>query len=125
MRKKGFLILAILWTLIVVILSLASFSSMPKAAVKVPYVDKFVHFTFYAVFVYLWAKLLFYNMQTRFAIYLKYIVLIAIILGGTLEGLQQICTTYRNMDFYDALANTLGAFFGAYIVKKHINKNKV
>ncbi|MDO4728033.1 MAG: VanZ family protein [Bacteroidota bacterium] len=117
MRKKVFFLLAVLWTVGVIVLSLVSFSSMSGTAVKVPFLDKLVHFTFYAVFVYLWGNSISSDGQTRFVI-IRNLVIIAVFLGLILEVLQELCTEYRSMDFYDALANSVGAGVGAYILRR-------
>ena len=41
--------------------------------------------------------------------------LLAVLMSGLLELLQAFCTTYRNGDWLDFVANTIGAFLGSFI----------
>jgi len=99
--------------------SLVSFNSVPK--VKIIGNDKIVHFLFYLIFVILWGLA---KKQSYFKIkYDLLIVLIAIVYGIIIEVLQGVLTVTRQADFYDALANSLGAFLG--FVCLYCMKNKI
>jgi len=117
LSERKFLFLAITWTVFVTVASLVSFNSVPK--VKVIGSDKVVHFLFYLVFVVLWSLT---KKQTYFKInYSLLIVFVAIVFGIIIEILQGVLTKTRQADFYDVLANSLGAivgFIALYWVKK-------
>lgn len=117
LSERKFLFLAITWTVFVTVASLVSFNSVPK--VKVIGSDKVVHFLFYLVFVVLWSLT---KKQTYFKInYSLLIVFVAIVFGIIIEILQGVLTKTRQADFYDVLANLLGAivgFIALYWLKK-------
>jgi VanZ family protein len=117
LSERKFLFLAITWTVFVTVASLVSFNSVPK--VKVIGSDKVVHFLFYLVFVIFWSLA---KKQSYFKInYSLLIVIIAIVFGIIIEFLQGVLTKTRQADFYDVLANSLGAivgFIALYWVKK-------
>ncbi len=119
LSERNFLWLAITWTVLITVASLVSFNSVPK--VNIPGNDKVVHFLFYSVFVILWSFAL---LKSYFK--LKYdflIVVFAISYGMIIEVLQDVLTQTREADFYDVLANSLGAlvgFVGLYCVKNKI-----
>lgn len=122
LSERKFLLLAIIWTVLITVASLVSFNSVPK--VNIPGNDKAVHFLFYLVFVVLWSLA---KWQSYFKMkYDSLIVVLAIIYGIIIEVLQGVLTQTREADFYDALANSLGAivgFIGLYCVKiKFFNK---
>jgi VanZ family protein len=109
---RNFFWLAIIWTVLITIASLVSFNSIPK--VKIVGSDKMIHFLFYLVFVILWGlakKQIYFNRKYDFLI-----VVIAIIYGIIIEVLQSVLTSTRQADFYDVLANAIGAIFGLVIL---------
>lgn len=118
LSERNFLFLAILWTVVITVLSLVSINSVPK--VHIPGKDKVVHFLFYLVFVILWS---FTKVKLYFK--LKYdfiIVLFAIVYGIIIEVLQSVLTQTREADIYDVFANSIGAiagFIGFYCVKNN------
>lgn len=119
LSERNFLWLAITWTAFITVASLVSFSSVPK--VKIIGNDKIVHFLFYLIFVILWGLT---KKQSYFKIkYDLLIVLIAIVYGIIIEVLQGVLTVTRQADYYDALANSLGAFLG--FVCLYCMKNKI
>ena len=119
LSERNFLFLAFTWTVFITVASLVSFNSVPK--VKVIGSDKVVHFLFYLVFVVLWSLAL-----KRYFLKIKYdllIVAFAIIFGIIIEVLQGVFTKSREADFYDVVANSLGAIVGFVIL--HAFKNKI
>lgn len=118
LKKKTILYLAIGWSLLIIFLSLVSLSSI-KDPIKVPYKDKAVHFVFYFVFVLLW-KL--WNFKTSALKYSWIILLIAILLGISIEYCQSSFTSDRKFEILDIVANTFGALIG-YIVTEKIIKS--
>ncbi len=117
LSERNFFWLAIIWTVIVTVLSLVSFHSIPS--VKIVGSDKTVHFLFYLVFVILWGLA---TNQTYFnRKYVLFVVISAISYGIIIEVLQSVLTSSRQADFYDVLANTVGAIVGSvilFVVKK-------
>lgn len=119
LSEHNFLVLAILWTVSITVASLVSLTNVPKVAISGN--DKVVHFIFYAVFVILWGLA---KSKSFFKLKLNLlIVLIAILYGIIIEVLQSTLTTSREADFYDVLANSLGAIFG--FVCQYYVKNKI
>jgi VanZ family protein len=114
LSKKIFFFLAILWTIGVTVLSLASLGSI-GSTIKVPYKDKLVHFTFYLMFVLLWS--LFFR-QSK---YNYKILFAAISYGIVMELCQHLFTTKRTADVLDVLANTTGAVVGLLIITTIFN----
>lgn len=112
--------MALLWTTAVVVLSLMSFSKVPKVITDLSSHDKVAHFVFYFVFVFLWGNYFFYakQIQSR-ALFLLFFV--ALIFGGMMEVFQELFTARRAADRYDMLANFAGALSGTgslYFYKK-------
>lgn len=107
---------AILWTLVILILSLITIHS---EAVNIPIEgkDKVVHFAFYFMFVFLWSKAFNYKKTVI-------ILCIAIGYGIIIEVLQHVATTTRQFDYFDIIANVLGALTGFFVIsKKKISLN--
>ena len=109
---------SILWAAFILYLSLISGNSLPK--IKIPNIDKVVHFTFYFVLVafmfYGWRK------QNSFLFLHKNplvkIVCIAITYGFCIEIMQHEFTTTRHFDLLDVFANSTGAIAGSLISVK-------
>lgn len=104
-NKKIYIALG--WTLIVTLLSLATLGSLGES-VPVPYKDKIVHFLFYFVFVLLW----YFATKTS----LIKLFFIAVAYGVLMEILQSFTKT-RSADYTDAIANTLGALSAVLYIK--------
>ncbi len=107
-----FKILAFFWTLLIFYLCLDDSPSVPK--INFQYKDKVVHFIFYFVFVYFWTKSL---KKTSFN-YILIILVLALIMGISIEFLQENLTLHRTFDWYDILANSIGAMASFIYVKK-------
>ncbi len=107
-----FKILAFLWTLLIFYLCLDDSPNVPK--INIQYKDKVVHFIFYFVFVYFWTK----SIKNKNLNYLLMVLFLAITTGITIEFLQENYTSHRTFDWYDILANTLGAIACFIYVKK-------
>jgi VanZ family protein len=114
-NKNKLLFLALSWTLIITLLSLLT---LPKIGVSMPISgnDKAAHFVFYFVFVILW----FYyskskNPKTKINLQ---IVAFAIAYGILMEICQNLFSTERIADIYDALANSFGAIAAFFYLKK-------
>lgn len=77
-----------------------------------PYSDKIAHFGIYAIFSFLMFSE--YNKKRKQWLPLS----ISIFYGILMEFLQFSFTTYRSLEIFDMLANTIGAFAAWYIYKK-------
>ena len=119
LSELNFLVLAIAWTIGITIASLVSLNNVPK--VNILGNDKAVHFLFYLIFVVFWGLV---KRQSYFKIkYDLLIVAFAILYGIIIEILQGVLTKTREADFYDALANFLGAIVG--FIALYWIKNKI
>lgn len=119
LSERNFLLLAITWTIFITVASLVSINSVPK--VRVIGSDKLVHFLFYLIFVVFWGLV---KRQSYFKIkYDLLIVAFAILYGIIIEVLQGVLTKTREAEFYDALANSLGAMVGFIALYWVKNKN--
>lgn len=103
---------SILWASVIIYLSLVHISSTTTVkATFIPHFDKLAHIFIYMIFSLL---LLFENRKSR-KTYLP--LLIAVFFGVLMEILQHLLTTYRSMEIYDMLANTLGVILGMLIIR--------
>jgi len=122
--KKIYFWSAFLWTAIVIVLSLVSFSNAPKVLSDLGSHDKLAHFVFYFVFVFLWGGFVFYDKKIQSRT-LFLIFWIALVLGGIIEVCQELLTEKRTADIYDMFANFSGALAGIgalYLQQKNIKK---
>ena len=105
-------LLALTWTLVILIASLVSLGNMPS--VEVPGKDKTIHFIFYFVLTLLWN----FALQKKYKIWsLKYIIVIAVIIFGIIiEVLQGVLTKNREADIYDVMANSAGALIALIVI---------
>lgn len=113
---------ALLWTVIVTVLSLMKFGDM-GGSVNLPYKDKMVHFVFYFLFVLLWfnyKKSEKNQRRTGFGIFIA-----AVVYGLLMEVCQSLFDNGRTADLYDAMANTLGATMALLLINcRIINKRR-
>jgi VanZ family protein len=103
---------AISWTLIILYLCLDDAPNVPNF--NFPNKDKLVHFIFYFVFVFIWSKSIIHKDLKKVLLILGF----AIFLGCTIEVLQENFTLHRSFDWYDILANTIGAMVSFILVIK-------
>jgi len=101
---------AIIWNLIVILLSLIPTSGIPDTKIDwIPHMDKVIHFIMYGVLTFL----ILCENQKRFlgktkTIALIFTMLYAFFLGFFLEIIQNSFLIGRNFDIFDVLANTAG-----------------
>ena len=88
-------------------------SDLPTVSIK--NIDKIIHFVFYFVFVFLWIK----SINPISIYYFLMVVIVAIILGISIEFLQEKFTQNRVFDWYDIIANSMGAITSFIIVKSY------
>ncbi len=120
-NKKIVLLVALLWTCIITMLSLVSFSTDIGNSIPVPYKDKYVHFAFYFVFVVFWC---YFVKRKTFSTFTNIIIVIfAIEYGILMEICQGIFTKNRMPDITDIYANSTGALLGfVFIILFNTNK---
>lgn len=107
-----FKILAFLWTLLIFYLCLDDVPNIPKFTFQ--YKDKVVHFIFYFTFVYFWTK----SLKNKSLNYILIILFLGVTMGIAIEFMQEKFTLHRTFDWYDILANSIGAIASFMYVKK-------
>ena len=108
--ERKFIFIAVVWTVLITFLSLISMIATPSFMMKLPLKDKIVHFLFYFILVTLWSFS--FNHKT-FQLRLK-ILVGAIFYGIIIEILQDTITVSRTADFFDVIANSLGALIAFF-----------
>jgi VanZ family protein len=110
----------IIWACVVSFLSLFSGKHLPEPSwLTFPHIDKAVHFIMYFVL----ALVLIHDSQHYSKIRLNHgrIILISVLMvigwGGFLEMLQRMPGIHRNGDFFDFLANTVGAVVASLLYR--------
>ena len=116
--ERKFFWLALIWTFVITVASLVSVNSFSK--IKSVGNDKIVHFLFYLFFVILWGLVKRQNDSNRK--YYLFVFLVAMSYGLIIEVLQEILTNTRQADFYDFLANTIGALTALVVLFFYKNK---
>ncbi|MBE0500988.1 MAG: VanZ family protein [Desulfuromonadales bacterium] len=110
LRFKIYLLLLIIFTAVLVVLSLRSFSSSVQLFSNQ---DKVGHFFAYAVTAWLACQALRLRLKRRSTLIFSF--LYASVIGAVLEILQLTLTTSRRGEWSDLLANLLGALTGCVI----------
>jgi VanZ family protein len=111
--RNIYLIAAVLWTLLIAYLCLATFRKLPRIGVQGA--DKYIHVTFHFVFTLLWFLYLRQQNGSHRKVLLR-IFLTSLIYGILIEIAQGLFTTTRTADVTDVLANTAGAMIAAAII---------
>lgn len=117
MHKQVLFFAAISWTGLIIYLCLIQSSQLPKIAIVS--IDKEVHAFFHFVFTLLW--FLFFSIQFTQIEKKKLLLmtfLLSVFFGITIEIAQKFFTTTRNADFYDVLANSVGALLALVVINK-------
>lgn len=96
-------------------LSLLSSDNLKVDTPPIPYLDKGVHFTFYAVAMFLGSLLMWEQLRSRLNIRkaLGVMGVGLIIYGMIIEVIQGVSDTGRSAEMWDVVANILGIGFGA------------
>jgi VanZ family protein len=120
-RFKLYLALLIVFTAVLVVLSLRSFSSPPQFFSSQ---DKIGHFLAYAFTSWLACQVLGNRLNRVYTLVLSF--LYASVTGAVLELLQVYFTTYRQGEWADIAANLLGALAGCviYSLRQLLKNNK-
>ena len=117
--KKGLLLIAIFYTLPLVVASLITLKGVPSLGSS--FDDKIYHVVAYFCLTLIWGLYVKYFKSIR----LLFIVCVAaILLGFILELLQYFVNSNRTYDTYDLIANSIGAIFGTLIASQ-INMSKI
>lgn len=108
--KKYSLLLAVVWTLLIVVGSLMSGKSLNSAGLfHIPNLDKLIHAASYFLFVFLWSMALVKSKTQKTVIQ---IVATGIVLGLAVEFAQKLLTTDRHFENLDIIANIIGSIGG-------------
>ncbi len=110
--KKWALPILVLYALALTIGSLADIGDLPSMGSS--FDDKILHFIayfFFTVFMFNYCK----ELKGRYMIVIS--AMCVIIYGIIIEVLQQVMTSFRTLDIYDALANTLGVVLATVIIR--------
>lgn len=108
--KKRARLLAILWTLLIFIACFIPSSEVPD--VRIPLIDKWVHFVLFGVFSFLWLC----ASTTRTRRYTLLVLVISCLFGWMVELLQGWLTFLgRSMDGMDVLADSIGGALGVVV----------
>lgn len=126
MKKIRYFLPAAIWTIAMFVLTLMPSSDVPKMVFsRIPYFDKFVHVGLFAAFVLLWSLGFRRLGEKRQLVYLARMILIAIALGLTIELLQkELVTLHRSFEWWDWVADIIGAFLGAAIFREIFPQKK-
>tara|TARA_R110002051_G_scaffold159536_2_gene230928 strand:- start:44039 stop:44386 length:348 start_codon:yes stop_codon:yes gene_type:complete len=111
----------------ITLLSLFTFKGVGKIAsnLQLPHFDKIVHFIFYFLATILGSFALCELKSTiKIKKALLYVLGFSIIYGTIIELFQYSFTEHRQGDFFDILANSLGAFVG-WLVSKHLISKRI
>lgn len=125
-KKPIYTILFISWVVLITLLSLFSFSNTDLPSVKIPYIDKLVHFTFYSVATLLGVLSLkeFFTVKRVKILIVWWLVVFLIAYGIIIEVLQSAITVTRSAEFLDFVANTIGVFVGLFVAKQLFLKER-
>ena len=111
MSKKALLLIAICYTLVLLVFSLITINSLPKLGSN--YDDKIFHVLAYIFLVLLWHFTL-HSLKIPKAIFIA--VLFSISYGIIIEVIQGQLTTVRNFDLLDVLANCIGVAIASLFI---------
>lgn len=115
MKAQYFRYLSIIWLAAITFASLISARSISSVGmINIPGFDKFVHFVMYMLLCFLLLKSIKgKNMQ---------VLALCICYGILMEMLQFLISTGRSFDFFDIIANIIGANVGALLATRILNK---
>ena len=112
MRKLK-LVIALGWTITILISCLTSNQTMSGIGLSFAGYDKFVHIGIYFVLTLLW--LLYYSTTNNFKKIYIYIAITIFCYGVLIEVLQELLTKDRSADLLDVLANTFGIILATFV----------
>lgn len=112
MLKKLLLLVAIVYTIALVIVSIINLNGVPSLGSS--FDDKIYHFIAYLGLAFLWIT---YYKPSQKKNILVIVFFIVILFGFILELLQNKINPNRTYDTYDILANCLGVTFGTKVAR--------
>jgi VanZ family protein len=114
-----FILPSLVWTTLVVILSLVPISNVSLDNFQFKNVDKVAHFIMYTLLVLFWA--IAFKRQYIYVALRRYALQVSIIGGYSLsviiELLQEYVVTSRSFEVLDLIANGIGCIFGIVLFK--------
>ena len=120
--KKRTRLLAILWTLLILVACLIPGREVPN--VHIPLADKWVHFIIFAGFSFLWLSVF----DKAKMLHGLLIFLLSVSLGYAVELLQGSgITSGRSYDLYDVLADAIGGALGVllfFLMRRQISRTR-
>ncbi|RYZ59674.1 MAG: VanZ family protein [Chitinophagaceae bacterium] len=100
-------LLPFLWLFVITVLFLLPGSALPKSEMIIPHFDKYVHFGFFAVLLFLW------RFQFSAALRVSVLLLVmAFVYGMGIEVIQHYLIANRSFDMGDVWADMAGAVAG-------------
>lgn len=103
---------------IAIIIFLSFFNVEKPSFVKMPNIDKLVHFLMYAGFCsVLWFEYFISHKRVRKSHAVTGAIIAPIVFSALIEVLQSLLTSSRKMDFLDFVFNVIGVFFALLIAK--------
>jgi VanZ family protein len=122
LKAKIYFSISLIYSFTIVVLSLANLKDVDL--IKFNASDKTYHTICYALMAFLWSFYCFERLKV-FKLTQKIILLLSVIgFGIIIEYLQLFLTDYRSFDWWDALANSVGAIIGLLIfslIQKRFN----
>jgi len=115
MKGVFYLIPSIIWTITIISASLLSLRNLKKLQVdSFLGMDKVAHAIMYGglCFLLLWGIKKYKTLDKLTKKTILYVMSFSIALGVTMEVLQKLAMNGRNFDYYDIIANIIGAFLG-------------
>lgn len=109
-------LIAISWNVVIFIFCLINLSNINEVQkIRIPHLDKVVHFLFYTASSFLWSWALLNKKASAYKLNLTIIVFGLILFGLMVEFLQDVLPTQRSFEWLDVLFNTLGVLFGTTV----------
>src|SRR5690554_468098 len=117
LRSKTVLWLAVLYSIAIIVLFLMPTSQLPSVGVSG--IDKIVHIVIFFFLAIMWQLVVFKKRGDRLNVKMSFLLLGAMFIFGILiEVLQGEVTVSRTANFYDVLADLLGAGIGVLVFQK-------
>ncbi len=124
---------AVFWGAVIFLVISMPPSRIPDSAMlRLPLIDKAIHFTLFFIFSILLAFGLFKQKRITSILSYKSLVIITltagVLYGATTEFIQLIALSQRHGSVFDFIANAIGTVFGilffSYIIKPYLVRNK-
>ena len=102
-----------IYTLFITTLFLLPAKEVPE--MRIPFVDKIVHFAIFSVLTFIW---LWFCESKKLVKYTVWVLLLVLTYGIIIEALQELFFETRTADVWDVLANSIGILIGLAVFKK-------